>query len=64
MLREVLHLPVWYGKEDGNHDCGEQLEKVGINSQPDNYLKYKVVNNGTKCNCYKLKGKILEYSAE
>ena len=43
-----------------NNKCGQHLQKVGIDTHPDNCLEYQIVEDRTKSNTEKAKSKVVE----
>ncbi len=62
----LKYLPFQYGncKEESNYDCGQHLQQVCIDSEPDNNLEYQIIQDGTKSNAQQAKCKVAENFSE
>ena len=48
-----MSLPVWDGEEYSHHKCGEQLQQIGIDAEPDDGLQNQVVQDRAERNSQK-----------
>ena len=55
-----MSLPVWDGEEYSHHKCGEQLQQIGIDAEPDDGLQNQVVQDRAERNSQKAQSKIFE----
>ena len=59
-----MSLPVWDGEEYSHHKCGEQLQQIGIDAEPDDGLQNQVVQDRAERNSQKAQSKIFENTSE